>query len=86
MYAKILGHKPVRRTTPRDDPHEGQIRHILHRRKDQGGPVLGDKVTHRAVFTALNSVDNQAGLLNLVDSGKTRILKWTTTYCIPKKF
>jgi hypothetical protein len=46
MYTKILGHKPVGRATPRDDPHEGQIRHILHRREHQSRAFLGNEIAH----------------------------------------
>ena len=47
MDPEILGHKPIRRATPGDDPHEWQVRDILHRRKHKRRTVIGKQVSHR---------------------------------------
>jgi hypothetical protein len=47
MDAEVFRHEPIGRAAPRENPHEGQVGHILHRRKDKGGAGGWEEVTHR---------------------------------------
>ena len=88
MDAEILRDKPIRSAPTGQDPHERQVRHVLHWRQYEGGSVGRKKISHYTGISGRKGIPlTSKGIrfcLGLVKE-EPRRLKWKVICYIPKK-